>query len=115
MYMLDRIRLLQNMINFAFLHQRRLRAVRKCTRKGVNRIYSCLTNSFQLSRVTAIKFEGVEYLAYIQLFAKLYTMSMQIRHDRVIFIDCRDFSVTRKTQFNIGQFHREDLYLQSNN
>lgn len=90
MYMLDRLRLLQkrNMINFALLHQRRLRAVRKCTRKGVNRIYSCLTNSFQLSRVTAIKFAGIEHLAYIQLSAKLCTMSMQIRHDRVIFIDC---------------------------
>ncbi|KAL0121519.1 hypothetical protein PUN28_006798 [Cardiocondyla obscurior] len=83
------------MINFALIHRGRLRAARKCRRNGVNRICSCLTNSFQLSRVTAIKFAGAEHLAYIQLSAKLCTVSMQIRHDRVVFIDCQDFSVTQ--------------------
>lgn len=71
-----------------------------CGGNGVNRIYSCLTNSFQLSRVTTIKFPKTERPAYVQLSAKLCTASMQIRHDKIVFIDCRGISVTRRAQLH---------------
>lgn len=46
----------RNGITINFAHRGLLRAVQKYTINGINRIYSCLTNSFQLSRVTRMKF-----------------------------------------------------------
>lgn len=36
---------------------------------------------------------------------------MQIRHDRVVFIDCRDFSVMQKTQFLTSANFTEKIYI----
>lgn len=46
--------------------------VRKCAETDGNRIYSCLTSSFEMSRVTAMKFLcRIERSVYLQLSANL--------------------------------------------
>jgi len=74
----------------------------------VNRIYSCLSGSFRLSRVTTIKF--LSSLSFLQNYTPRRCRSVTTGLFLLIIVAFRSHE---SCNFNIGQFCREDLHPRS--